>query len=197
MFAARGIHAVVGAEHHASLLGPLGASFLSLDIWVDEEVAEEAAELLHDFRGRNVEDEPDESNDDEHGDAPDQTGTGVSDDEHGDGAALSSSTADAPITSADSLQFRIERRRRTGAVLLLSVFLTFGTAHMFTRAWLRGIALAGIEVLGLRYLAQGENVGAALVAAAILYDMIGAILRVRHGAGPRNSSLPEARIQRR
>src|SRR5215831_13046420 len=50
VFAARGIPVVIGAEHHASLLGPIGSSFLSLDIWVAEEDAEDAAALLRDLR---------------------------------------------------------------------------------------------------------------------------------------------------
>jgi hypothetical protein len=58
MFAARGIAVVIGAEHHASLLGPLGASFLSLDIWVAAEDADEAAELLRDLRAGGAAETP-------------------------------------------------------------------------------------------------------------------------------------------
>src|SRR4051812_12815132 len=50
VFAARGVGVVIGAEHHASLLGPIGGSFLSLDIWVARDEAEEAAALLRDLR---------------------------------------------------------------------------------------------------------------------------------------------------
>ncbi|HET7499489.1 MAG TPA: DUF2007 domain-containing protein [Kofleriaceae bacterium] len=92
----------------------------------------------------------------------------------------------------DSLQLRIERRRRTGIVLLLGCFLTFGTAHMFTRAWVRGIALAGLEVLGFMYLGVQPEVGGSLVGAAIVTDVLGALWRVRSAA---RSALPEARVR--
>ena len=50
VFDAHEIGVVIGAEHHASLLGPVGGAFLSLDVWVAEADAEEAAALLHDLR---------------------------------------------------------------------------------------------------------------------------------------------------
>ena len=130
MFAARGIPVVIGAEHHASLLGPLGASFLSLDIWVAEEDAEEAAALLRDLR------EPSAnavSGDSANGAVAD---AGDADGEHAD--AGESAAPEAEDASGDSVRMQIERRRRTGLALLLGCFITFGTAHMSTRAWLRG-----------------------------------------------------------
>ena len=78
-----------------------------------------------------------------------------------------------------------------GIVLLLGCFLTFGTAHMFTRAWRRGIALAGREIFGLAYV--GVRYEAGFVAmGAILADLIGGLWRVR--TAPR-SVLPEARVR--
>src|SRR5512144_2607043 len=64
VFGAHGIHVVIGAEGHAGVLGGLGGSFLSLDIFVAEADAEEAVALLHDIRGGDRED-PDDP-----GDAP-------------------------------------------------------------------------------------------------------------------------------
>lgn len=171
VFAAHEIGVVIGAEHHASLFGLLGGAFLSLDIWVAEEDAEEAAALLHDLRERGA------------GTAPEDDG-----DDEADGEA---DAPPAPSETGESLQWRLDRRRRTGVVLLIGTVLTFGTAHMFTRAWMRGIALAGLEVLGLRYLAAGNALGGAMVASAIVYDLVGAIWRVR--AAPR-TTLPVARV---
>ncbi|HEY5937093.1 MAG TPA: hypothetical protein VIU61_20725 [Kofleriaceae bacterium] len=88
---------------------------------------------------------------------------------------------------------RVDRRRKTGVVLLLAFCITFGTAHMYTRAWLRGIALAGLEVIGIRYLGAKPVIGGLLIAAAVVTDLVGALLRVRSPA----TALPAARAQRR
>jgi Putative prokaryotic signal transducing protein len=177
LLSAHGIAVVVGAEHHASLFGPMGASFLSLDIWVDEEDHDEAAALLQDLRER-----------DERGDQADDDGADVDDDRTDDGEP------DDRDPSSDSVQRRIDRRRRTGAVLLLGACITFGTAHMFTGAWMRGLMLAAIEILGLRQLGDDHArhlVGGIAVAAAILTDLIGALWRVRAASRP---DLPAARV---
>jgi hypothetical protein len=191
MFAAHGIPAVVGAEHHAGMLGGLGGGLLSLDIWVDGEDQEEAVALLRDFR----EDSGDDGNDDDDDDAfegePDAAAHDAAD-AAGDAAGTFGTERDRSPSAADSVQLRIERRRRTGIVLLLGSFLTFGTAHMFTRAWRRGFMLAGLEILGFIYLRSGRDLGGALVAGALLADLIGALWRVR--TAPR-SVLPEARVR--
>ena len=181
VFDAHEIHVVIGAEHHASLLGPLGGAFLSLDIWVAEEDAEEAAALLHDLRERGAEATPEDEDHEEDGDVADGSA----------GEAAGQHAPPAPSAPGESLQGRLDRRRRTGTVLLLGAFVTFGTAHMFTRAWMRGIALAGLEVLGLRYIAVGNALGGVMIASAIVYDLVGAIWRVRT---PPSTALPVARI---
>ena len=181
MFSAHGIAVVVGAENHASLLGPLGSSFLSLDIWVDEDDSEEAVALLRDLRERD-ESADDEDDDD---DGSDDDSAVLDSPEHGDDGE------DGRNSGASSVQLRIDRRRRTGVALLLGCFLTFGTAHMFTRAWMRGIALAALEIWGIVQLADGEELGGFAVAAAILVDLIGALWRVRVTS---RHALPAARV---
>ena len=176
VFAAHEIGVVIGAEHHASLLGPLGGAFLSLDIWVAEQDAEEAWALLHDLRERGA------------GTAPDADDGEDDDREVAGGCAVQPAASSAP---GESLRWRLDCRRRTLAVLLLGSFLTFGTAHLFARAWLRGIALAGLEILGFRYLAAGNALGRLMVTSAIVCDLVGAVWRVR--ATPR-TQLPAARI---
>jgi hypothetical protein len=196
MFAAHGIAAVVGAENHAGMLGGLGGGFLSLDIWVDGEDQDEAVALLRDFRerddGQTDEDEDDDDAFDGEGDAAFDAAARDAADAAGDAAGTFGSGSERSPDRADSVQLRIERRRRTGVVLLLGCFLTFGTAHMFTRAWARGIALAGLEILGFMYIGDRGNVGGLLVAGAILGDLIGALWRVRTAPG---SVLPEARVR--
>jgi hypothetical protein len=192
MFSARGIPIVVGAEHHSSMLGGLGGGFLSLDIWVAEEDSDEAAALLRDVR-EPVASQGGELADDE-----------LSADEpalDGDETSFSTSQADAaaalaPASSDDDTQdgfhLFIERRRRTGIAVLLGCCITFGTAHMFTRAWLRGLSLAGLELLGILKLAAGERIGTLAIVGAVAVDIIGAVWRVWTQDRP---ALPEARLR--
>jgi hypothetical protein len=170
MFAARGIGVVIGAEHHASLFGPLGGSFLSLDIWVASDDAEEAVALLHDLR----------------------TGGHAADGEAGEAGA----EAGPPDEDDRELEYehriRIEQRRRAGLAILLGCFVTFGTAHMATGAWARGLVLAAVEMVGLRYLLLGERFGTAIILVAVIADLTGALWRLR-----RQQTLPTARLHRR
>jgi hypothetical protein len=175
MFAARGIDIVIGAEHHASLLGPIGASFLSLDIWVAADAAEEAAALLRDLREAGPADHGEDGDAEADGDAvpaaaPDDEDDGDLEREH---------------------KLHTDRRRRAGLAILLGCFITFGTAHMVTGAWARGLVIAAIEVGGIRYLVLGERFGSALVLGAVVADLIGALWRLR--AQP---TLPTARVRR-
>lgn len=170
VFAARGIAVVIGAEHHASLLGPIGGAFLSLDIWVASEDAEEAIALLRDLR--------------EGGPAAGEEVDGAPPD------------ADAEAEDDDDdleheRRVRTEQRRRAGLAILLGCFITFGTAHMVTGAWARGLVLATLEVVGIRYLVLGQKFGTAIILAAVITDLIGALWLLR-----RRRTLPIARIHR-
>ena len=163
VFDAHDIPVVIGAENHANVMGGLGDGFLTMDISVDDSHAEEAAELLREIRSS----EPSESAAYEAEDQVDQD-------------------------EAVWVEQRIDRRRKTGIVLLLACCVTFGTAHMYTRAWLRGIALLGIELVAIRYLAAKPVIGAVIFAAVVVSDLVGALLRVRTPA----TALPAARVQR-
>src|SRR4051794_38779239 len=110
MFAAHDIHAVVGGEQHASLMGALGGSFISLDIWVSSDEAEEASALLADLRAQHHETPDDEDADDE----------------------------DEESLQASDVGARVMQRRQIGIALMLAFFISFGTAHLSTRAWFRG-----------------------------------------------------------
>jgi len=175
VFAARGIGVVIGAEHHASLLGPLGGAFLSLDIWVASDDAEEAAALLHDLR----------------------TGGHAADGETAEAGDAEAGGAEASPPDEDDRELayehriRIEHRRRAGLAILLGCFVTFGTAHMATGAWARGLVLAAMEMVGLRYLLLGERFGTAIILAAVIVDLTGAMWRLR-----RRQTLPIARLHR-
>lgn len=201
MLSARGITVVVGAENHSSMLGGLGGGFLSLDIWVAEEDAEEAAALLRDLREPGLEGagfhDSDEGDDRDDGgrsaadSGADDDGRGADDDgRRGEGDALACSA----LAPSDAFHLQIDRRRRTGIALLLGCCVTFGTAHMFTRAWLRGIALGALELVGILQVAAGHRAGTIAIVGAVAADVIGAVWRV--WAAPA-SALPEARLRLR
>ena len=174
MFSAHGIDVVVGAEHHAGMLAGLGGGFLSLDIWVDEEDSEDATALLHDLRERNdaLDDETDDDDDEYDGD------------EHGD------ASRSAP---AATVHQRVDQRRRTAVALILGCCVTFGTAHMFTGAWTRGITLAAIELAGIFQASAGHLAGGVVAVAAVVVDLTGSLWRIR---ATRRTALPAARLHR-
>lgn len=190
VFDAHDLPVVINGEMHASAMGGLGG-FVRLDIFVDGDDAEEAAALLGDIRAGDhavSEDDaaPDASEGDERADAD-----GVWNVEHGAGA-LEVSPASPPATPTTGFD---NRRRRTGIILLLSVMPGFGAAHMATGAWGRGIAIAAVNVLGVKYVVTGQTVlGGWLLFGARFADLLGALWRVwsRPGgdAGPRSHRDP-------
>jgi hypothetical protein len=119
---------------------------LSVDVWVDRDDAERAAELVTELQQTPL------ASDDEDLDEP---------------------------SAGDSLQLRLQRRRQIGVAVLLSLCLTFGTAHMFARAWLRGFVLAATEAAAIVLLAGGSQTGVALLVAAILLDLVGSVALIR------------------
>jgi hypothetical protein len=176
MFEARGIPIVIGAEHHASLLGPIHGAFLTLDIWVDSADADEAARLLHDLRSTDADS------------APDPTEGVDAEDLDGDGEWRARPAAAPPAAARtdrdDDMRELIDRRarsyqRRRNVIAVLSgMILTFGTAHMFTGAWLRGLALALIEAYGFL---TWRQTGLYIVGGAIIFDVLGTLIRVLAG----------------
>jgi len=174
MFSAHGIDVVVGAENHAGMLAGLGGGFLSLDIWVDEEDSEDASALLQDLRER---DDGASANDDD-------------DDDEYDGDETGASSREAP---AATVHQRVDQRRRTAVALILGCCITFGTAHMFTGAWTRGITLAAIELAGIFQVGAGHTLGGVVAVAAVIVDLTGALWRIR---AARRTVLPAARLRR-
>jgi hypothetical protein len=166
MFAAHDIRAVVGGEQHASVMGGLGGGFLSLDIYVSADDADEASALLADFRAQHHEAPDDEDADDE----------------------------DDESLEASGIESRISARRQIGIALLLAFFISFGTAHLSTRAWFRGLVLATVEIVGFAQLGRGAVFGGLLVGGSMVVDAVGSIVRIRRmHARP---ALPAARVRR-
>jgi hypothetical protein len=187
VFDAHQLPVVINGEMHASAMGGLGG-FIRLDILVDREDAEDAAALLRDIRaGDHAVSEGDElpgggraaaagdelldgADSDERADAD-----GVWDVKHEVAASDTSPATAAPRTTTGF----DTRRRRTGAVLLLSVIPGFGAAHMSTGAWGRGIAIAVLNVVGIAYaVTSHRSFGGWLLFGARFGDMFGALWRV-------------------
>jgi len=160
-----GIHAHVAGEHHASMLGGLAGPLIPLHVWVDAEDAEPAAELIRSMRDDEF--VPDE---DDQLDALD-------------------AELDGELEDAVDPRRAIEQRKRTGIVLLLSCVVTFGTGHLYVGAWPRAFALAGLEAYGFYRLADAPTLGVAMIAGAVVLDVVGAMLHVR-----RDPPLPRARL---
>ncbi len=161
---AHGIDAIIPGEQSASL-GTAVVGFRT-HVFVDAGDAETATELIAQLRdGGGQMDSEDED-----------------EDERDDEGALA--TTDVAVT--------VDRRVRMGATVLLALVITFGTAHMSTGAWKRGVAFAAIELVGILRVAAGDRWGAGLVAAAILADLVGAVLRVHARGAP--AKLPTATL---
>ena len=182
VFDAHDLPVIINGEMHASVMGGL-AGFVPLNILVDEDDAEEAAALLRDIRqGEHAVSEGDEHAASEGEAPPDDPDR----DERDDAAGVWRSPADAaaskappaapvftPTTGFDT------RHRRTGIVLLLAVLVGFGTAHMSTGAWGRGIAIAALNVAGFAYVVNGNfHLGGWLLFVARFVDLLGALWRV-------------------
>lgn len=192
VLAAHDIEVLISGENHQSVLGGLLGPAVALDIWVDESQAEEAATLLDHIRsGDGVEAT------DEMVEAAARESAGDGDDAQWPGSRRADAGSDIANDDDDEahepVQRRVDRRRSTGIVLLLGCCITFGTAHMFTRAWLRGVVLAALEVVGFVQLTSDRGLGALLIAAAVASDVIGALWRVWSA---QESVVPVARIHK-
>ena len=187
VFEAHGIHVVIGAEHHAGMLGGLGGGFLSLDIIVAEADAEQAVALLQDIR------EGDHEASDDVADEPDPGPGDPERDERADAEGVWGTYPEKPtpdLPGAAAVGPAVDRRRRTAIALLLGGVVSFGTAHMYTGAWLRGIVLAGVEILGFTYVFAAPKLAVALCFGARIADTAGAVWRIWSAPKP---GLPLAR----
>jgi hypothetical protein len=166
VLAAHGIDAIIPGEG-AHSVGTAAVGFRT-HVFVDAEDVEEATALITEIREGGAEGATDEEDDDED---------------------------DAVGLARNDVAVTVDRRKRMGATVLLALVITFGTGHMSTGAWKRGIALAAVEIAGLRYAAAGQRWGVALIAAAVLVDLVGSVFRVRAHGAP--AKLPTAMVARR
>jgi hypothetical protein len=159
VFEAHQIHFLISGEQHASMMGVFGGG-LTLEILVSKDDEEQATALLRDIRDSDRSEadggEPDQSEFDASPDADRETRT----------------HPDEGMATFD------DRRRRTAIALLLMVTLGHGAAHMYTGAWLRGMMLAGVRILGYAWLIQAPGIAFALVIGSVVADGAGAVWRI-------------------
>jgi hypothetical protein len=187
VFDAHELPVVINGEMHAYAMGGLGG-FVRLEIFVDRDDADDAIALLNDIRaGDHAVSEGDELGPAASDPASDERTEGARSDERADAAGVwnagdeiapavvpPATRAFTPTTGFDM------RRRRTGIVLLLSMMVGFGTAHMSTGAWVRGALIAVLQVASLVYgSATGHLRYAGWMLIALRFaDMFGALWRV-------------------
>ena len=94
----------------------------------------------------------------------------------------------------DELSLRLERRKRIGIAILLSCFVSFGTAHLSAGAYKRALALAVFEILAIRELVvHGPFPGALMLFAAIICDAVGAVSVISANFARR---IPRAKVRK-
>jgi hypothetical protein len=187
------IQAVLKARGIEAFIPGLGSGALAYtsgftsEILVDAELAEEAASLIAELRTEQA------SSGDEEGE-----GDGEGDGE-GEGGADGEDSVSTRVARAKDEELATPSRRWRAATIIVSLSLTFGMGHLLNRAWGRGMMLAGLEVLGIRYLvmAQEPHVGAGLILTAVVLDVIGGFMLARRGRpGTPRIAMPEARLHR-
>jgi len=169
VLSAHGIGAVIPGAGAASFTA--AATAFSSRVLVDEQDVEEAMALIAELR---------------HQPAEGEAGAGEDEQDPEERAINAAFAAD---------EARTLRRRMITASLCLSLILTLGTGHLLQRAWGRAMFLAGLEVIGLRYLYAGHRFGAVMFVAAIVLDAIGsASLAARRFSLTQRLPLPAAKL---
>lgn len=171
------LHVFINGENAAPMFG-LGASAVSLDVWVDREEAEEALALIRELR---------------------EGGAGqLADDEipvDDTAERLEDVTAEgALVAPVEDTLTRLGKRQRMILAVVVGLMVGHGTAHMSTRAWKRGVVLAASQVAGWVTLAKGNvGLGVTLVVATIALDVVGALIAI----GQTSTNLPVATVRKR
>jgi Putative prokaryotic signal transducing protein len=165
VLSAHGIASVIPGASAASVTA--AAVGFSSRVLVDAEVADEASALISELRGSGTE-----------GQTPDLD-----------------DVADEGPSDEPEVGLALTRRHRVGVTVCLSLMLTFGAGHLFHRAVGRGMVIAGLEAMGIRYLMAGHRLGSMLVVGAVLLDLLGSVVLAGRDV-VRRRSLPPARLLR-
>jgi hypothetical protein len=163
----QGVFCYVQGENHRSMLGMVG-SYIDINLLVPADAAEQARELIEDFRS---EAEP-VLDDDEQMVVPAEP----------DGLV----DMDRPGRHAD---------KKATVALGLSVLFGLGTGHFYVRAPVRGFLLLAAQIAGIVIVGTAPIAGAVLHFGTRLLDAIGSVMRLgdlQRGAEP--AQLPAARV---
>jgi hypothetical protein len=163
-FDAHDIPIVINAEEHANMLGGLGGALVPLHIYTDEEHAEGAAALLADIRSQEHEDDESENADD-------------TDD-------------DDASESARNIDVRLANKRKMGIAVILGLCVTFGTASLYTGAWIRGLILLVVEAVSFGFVWTAPPLGFAMLFGAMTVDVVASIMTIR----AKNRTTPQAKL---
>jgi len=149
-----GVFCYVQGERHNALLGPVAGIAIALNVMVPRGDAVRALELIEAFHGAEpVEGEWDQAADD------------------------AEQAADEGTASPPARRSNLGKDR--GRAALLAIVPSFGFGHFYAGAFGRGSILATTELVGLALLLGGlQPLGAALLALAVVTDLLGSASRV-------------------
>jgi hypothetical protein len=95
----------------------------------------------------------------------------------------------------EDVSIKLERRKRIGIAVMLSVFITFGTAHLSAGAYKRALAIALGEIWLIRQMVvhPGNKLYVVLFVAVLLFDLIDAIRIINRNFAQR---IPTAQLRK-
>lgn len=162
---------IQGLEHKG-MLGNLGHFVIELHLLVPKIHAAAAAELVEAFRNA----EPEFDEDDYHWNENDE-------------GALEASELGKDRGVLGTMG------RNLNTATSLAIVPSFGLGHMYTGAWSRGGILAITEIFGLAMLGSKTALGIALIALAVVVDLVGSRARI-HALGPAEAAAPRPQLPR-
>ncbi len=170
------INVSIFGESSAQMFG-LGASAVSLDVWVDREEVEEALALIRELReGGGAQLADDEIPVDDTAERQDDL-----------------TTEGAIVAPTDDTLLRLGTRNRVVFAVLVGLFVGFGTAHMSARAWKRGFVLTALHAACWVQILEGDvRLGVAVMLATMAMDVLGALMEISQTS----SNLPVATLRK-
>jgi hypothetical protein len=166
---ANGVFAYVQGENHSSMLGAIGSIMIELNVLVQRGDLDEARDLLEAFTNANP----------------------ISDEDWAEGGDDDDDSADLVDPPQARLSIsKIGKNPVTAA--MLGIVPSFGFAHYYTGAFIRGGLLAVTEVIGIMLLGTNLVLGIGLIASAMFVDIAAGAQRASELRG--DPELPPARV---
>jgi len=164
-FESNDIFCHIQGESHRALMGMMGG-FIHLNIMVPENQAEEAKMLLDDFRSHDSQ----------------FTELEIPIDEIIPKTKETPTTPKKPVTRYKPLA-QENSRKRLGIAMLLALFVTFGTGHLYVRETFTFIVLALLQVTGIMFylLNYTGTFVPILIFGPIVFDFIDSVRIAKQG----------------